>query len=369
MPTETYTPAASAGTYFIAPANAKQENLCFARVSSRVPPSEAQAAYLTLTALGMSVDTASIVTTVRISRAIFVEGDSPQTVTIGFTLDGEEFVGTPHEIDLSSGGAVVDLSTRTLTLDDYTITPAEVNDSAFGILVQGTQSPANVAGFGVDFAQVEITYIDDTLDAPVLTATATDTTHDLTWTAVVGADGYLVHQSATDSGPWELHYDGTDLEFTEGGLGTPEAWFWRVTAYRDDELAADGVSNILEVTTDEMLAAPENLAGIQPKESAFKTLLGTIDLTWDAVDGAESYDVERRVEDGEWLRISSALETTTFRDATAYDVQDYDYRVRANGPIVAGDWSEAETATVSVGNHAQLNRHLKLKDAKITRRQ
>lgn len=364
MPTTLRTPTVAAGSLFVAPQNALAENLVFSRVASLVPPAAASPASLFLSAFAFGIDTASTVTSVRVSRCIVVEGDSAASITVGFSLDGETFLGESYTFNLTNRGAVLNLAESTIELAGESVTPADLNDAGFGVLIVAAESPANVAGLGVDGVEVEVVTLGSVHDSPVLTGSATDQDHILTWTASALATEYFVESCATEEGVYVLIWEGTDLNLTLDGVGIDVTTFYRVVATGPLD---DGPSNVVSLTTGVVLGAPADLAVFQPKNGPFEMALGTLRLTWDAVVGAENYDIERRVDDGEWIRIQTALEAVTYTDRTAYRVGDYDYRVRGNTEFVAGSWCDAVTGTVTVANAPDIDRQLRIENAQIVR--
>ena len=365
MPTETRRPTTATGSLFLVPYNAIGEDLLFSRVSARVPPAAAATGSLALTGLSYAIATTATISGVTISRAIIVEGAYATTMQIGITLDGSTFAATPTTIDLSSRGAVENVASTPL---EYTITatPADINAATFGVLVQCDQAPPFTAGPGVDAVEISVEYLTGTLDAPTLSGSATADDHVLTWTEVSGATAYELEQSSTPPAVWSNVYTGTDLTFTVTALGVGASNSYRVQGTR--ALFTSTYSSTVALTTATLPDAPVIASITQPMVDAFSYTLGTLVLSWAAVGAAVSYDIQRRVDDGDWLTIKEGCTTTTYTDSTCRTVNDYDYRLRSNGTNVSGDWGDYVTGTVVYANAPDIDRQLKLNGRPIVTR-
>lgn len=159
----------------------------------------------------------------------------------------------------------------------------------------------------------------------------------LKWQAVASADGYRIHYGTASGPPYEHVVsvavgelaDASNPEWTVEGLpfdeAAPATWFFRATAYKGGRVIASEEPEPLDT----------------PVVTSATTTDTTASLEWGAVDGADSYRVERLdAADG-------AVAETGTTTATAYEwtglspETDYWFRVVA----VAAD-RESEPSTV-----------------------
>lgn len=158
-----------------------------------------------------------------------------------------------------------------------------------------------------------------------LTATPADGLADgtfeigLSWNLVSGATSYSVSRSTDDINYNEIETDATTNSFTDSdpGLTADTIYYYKVKANNASGSSAESAS----VETRTAPAAPINLAATAGSSSQ-------ITVTWDPVNGADSYDVlQASAEDGEYeylanvpgaIYVDSALDAST---AYYYKVQ------------------------------------------------
>ena len=177
------------------------------------------------------------------------------------------------------------------------------------------------------------------LETPVLTsASAADEGIQVSWEPVSGASGYLVYRQNGDSGWTTLGYtedtsyiDTIDPEqstlytYTVRAYRTTyeEAWANRYALYYWSSYSADGISYI-SLDTPEMTDATVTADGVQ--------------ITWEAVEEAESYQVYRRVLGSSWTAIATSDSASYTDDPSVLESgKTYVYTVRAlNGSNRSG---------------------------------
>ncbi len=158
------------------------------------------------------------------------------------------------------------------------------------------------------------------------------------WDEVPGADGYHSEFStdgSTFSG-FERHAGRSDTIRRVSGLDPGASGYLRVRSYTGSGTGADTVSSEWseadrqstgERPAPEPLSAPTDVRGGNVQR-------GSITVTWDEVDGAESYVVEQSEDDGDWTPASCSAgnNVVTTEECVATDLRagtDYDFRVRA----------------------------------------
>ena len=167
---------------------------------------------------------------------------------------------------------------------------------------------------------------------------------DVSWTAVSAATGYELAWS-TDGEDWDLLYSGADLgeEHTDLIPGT-EYWY-RVQSVRVEggETARSGWSDPPATERTEALAVPANLM-------AMETSATSVRLSWEAVEEADRYNVERvQMSDGEIAEFKLPDAGASWEDDRLLSEQEYTYRVQAvlvhDGEEYESEWSEAVAVT------------------------
>ena len=178
-----------------------------------------------------------------------------------------------------------------------------------------------------------------TLPAPVLTAQASTNAVELDWEAVDGA-AYYELWSQPRGGDWQQLDDGTLTGTTYShtdvsaattyyyllravsGTGEPGEWSQRVFA----TFAGSLVAPVLMVQT----------AG------------GAVDLSWEAVDGAQGYELFVWDDASDWQQLGGGtLAGTTFSHTDLVTDKTYYYLIRAVNESEVSPWSQQVSATVA----------------------
>lgn len=150
----------------------------------------------------------------------------------------------------------------------------------------------------------------------------------LTWKPVADAAGYYVLRQ-NDQGEWdqvaeivtaEAVTEYLDPEYREDSLClvSGKTYCYAVQAYDAEGNISDPDAGVLEHI---WLSAPKlKVSGTSP----------AVNLSWDAVEGAENYQVYRRAEDSEWELLKETADTT-LNDALSEIGVKYFYTVQAIG--------------------------------------
>jgi autotransporter-associated beta strand protein len=158
----------------------------------------------------------------------------------------------------------------------------------------------------------------------------------VSWTAVPGATSYSVLRSGAAAGPFtELQSGITGTSYTDATAVNGQAYFYAVKA------AGVGFETALSpsATTSPVasLTAPSNLTGFPVSAGA--------NLTWNAVPGAESYDVKRSTTSGgPYTVIATGLFSPNHSDSGLTNGTVYYYVVSAR----TGSVQSANSAQVTV---------------------
>lgn len=194
---------------------------------------------------------------------------------------------------------------------------------------------------------------DDNGDSESLTApsdvTATSQTGavELTWSSVDAAGSYNIYRSTSETDgvsgdPLQSNASGTSYVDESAESGT--TYYYRITAVSDDQ-ESDPSS---EVSATAAVASPSTLEAT-PRD-------GSVDLTWESVDAASSYNVYRSTSSSEEVSgepLASDVSNASFTDTEANNGTTYYYRVTAlaNETESAGsNEATAEMPAASPGN-------------------
>lgn len=187
-------------------------------------------------------------------------------------------------------------------------------------------------------------------------ATVTDGQVTLTWTAVKGAEGYIVHAYGGGS---SYQFNVSKPSYIHTGLVNGDSWTYYVTAYKtvNGERTYSTPSESKTVTVGIALNSAVDLTATAGNRQ--------IDLTWTAVKGAEGYVV--------YLYNSSTMEfePITVTSKTSYshvglkNGKQYTYMVapykNINGKRFYGDYSLSVTAIPTTGSITDMDHELIVK--------
>ena len=302
-----------------------------------------------------------------------------ESVTLHYTvpLDLTTVEPTPDTVDSAD-----DASGRTLTVAGEgfgpnatgTVAVATGAPGAYGTTVVSTAATTNTAGV---FSGVSLTIPSD-LDAgdyhieatfgsiadldAALTVTNTELvaptgltspaqtagTIDLTWTAVPEAEEYVVRWALTGTDNWTVLDPVTALSTTVVGLEPETTYDFEVQATAAGSTPSPWSDTFTQATTEQPQLDP-------PANPAAGTSTTTeIELSWDAVTGADGYIVSWRTSpDGSWTDIPGIEETS--HTVTGLEPNEaYDLRIKAVGDgYLDSEWSTTVTeSTMPLGSLA-----------------
>ena len=178
----------------------------------------------------------------------------------------------------------------------------------------------------------------------------------LKWSAVKGAEGYVV--TAYKSGS-SFEFDVSKTTYTHTGLTNGDTWNYYVRAYK----TVNGVkvysepTITLSVKIGASLPAPVDLVATSGNRQ--------IDLSWSAVKGAEGYVVYLYDEGSESFLPLAVVSKTKYSHTGLMNGKKYTYMVAAyktlSGERVYGDYSMAVEAIPSAGSAADLDTLINIK--------
>lgn len=213
--------------------------------------------------------------------------------------------------------------------------------------VAGTAGRVKVEAVGNIFFDISNTNF--TITAPVCAdptglaaSSITATSATISWTAVSGANSYDADYKESASSTWINAATATTLISADLiGLTANTTYDWRIRAN-----CSSGNSNYVSAQFN--TAAPCNAAtGLTA--SAITT--GSATISWDAISGADSYDVDyKTTASSTWINAATAT-TNVSVDLTGLTAGSaYDWRVRVNCSAGTGNYTSAQFTTLTPCN-------------------
>jgi fibronectin type 3 domain-containing protein len=181
-----------------------------------------------------------------------------------------------------------------------------------------------------------------------LRPTVSGTSVTLSWDAVDGADVYKIYRSTSESGPYVQITVVSTTSYTDSGL-SDGMYYYKVSAVSSSGTESPQSHDAsATVSGDGGLSTPTNLTA---------QVSGTsVNLSWDAVDGADVYFVYRSTSaDGIYSYDSTTDTSLTISDLSAgtyyYKVSAVDYNEPFGTGFVQSPLSDYVSATVSSGGN------------------
>lgn len=208
------------------------------------------------------------------------------------------------------------IAETTLTIyPDNTVQP--------GITYSYTISAYNIAGQEGDRSE-PVTVTTPPATPTGLCGSAAGRTVTLTWEGP-GNPRYIVQRSVNGIDYTQV-VEVTEESFTETNDLWGTTYYYRV-AQKGQDGAVSAYSDAVQITT-ERVPAPTGLTAIREDNN--------IDLSWNVVDGVDTYIVERSTDGKTWETIATVT-TTTYTDVIEDTGIGYLYRVRADGGNMVSD--------------------------------
>jgi YD repeat-containing protein len=173
---------------------------------------------------------------------------------------------------------------------------------------------------------------------PTLTAPATSSSgsYTVSWTAVSGATRYELEQRLNGGG-WSVIHNaaGTSKALSGQGNGT---WGYRVRACNSGGCGAYSAIKSTVVTLPP--------SGVPNLTAPASNSTGSYTVSWSAVSGATSYQLEERLNSGSWSTIHNGTGTSKAR--TGRTTGTWGYRVRACNAGGCGSYSAIRSTVVTL---------------------
>lgn len=267
---------------------------------------------------------------------------APDTLTAAVTLNWSKAEGAKSYNVKRATSAEGPFTVIASNVKGLTYTDASVkSDTTYYYVV----SAVNKAGESVDSAvQVIVTtsYGNSVPTVPAapakVTAKAGDMQVKLNWNAVGGAEGYTVKRAVDAAGPFEpIAETVTGTVYTDTNVINGTTYYYVISAVNGAGVSPE--STVVSATP-AAEPAPDAPAGLKATAGNAE-----VKLSWNAVKGAESYNVKRADSaQGPFETIADSVTRTSFTDTDVKNGSTYYYVVSANNKSGESSDSNAVSA-------------------------
>lgn len=161
--------------------------------------------------------------------------------------------------------------------------------------------------------------LEQTIISSVAPASPPTTSLTIIWSAVSGAEQYLVTRIFGDTSV--IRYFGTDTSFTDTNLQPDTEYCYTVKCISDCSESVSAMEcGTTDCTTVQTPSAPSVIASGE-----------TVTIDWTEFGLIFSFSVERSLDDNNWTELESGLTDTIFVDTTVSYGNCYYYRIAATG--------------------------------------
>jgi uncharacterized protein YjdB len=143
----------------------------------------------------------------------------------------------------------------------------------------------------------------------------------VSWSAVSGASGYRIYRADSKNGSFKLIKETTALSYTNKGLTTGKAYYYKVRAYRKQGSKKIYGSYTKIISGVPLPGTPTNVKLVKPKS-------GTINFTWNKVSGASGYEVYRTSSTKQPFKLTKNTTSLHFINYGLTKGKTYYYKVR-----------------------------------------
>lgn len=196
-------------------------------------------------------------------------------------------------------------STSELSYADTTCVEGVSYKYTVSAVAGGSESTYNTVGVeGMYFGNV--TWI---------TATSVTDGAEINWEVLSTADSYEVYRKTADDLDWTKLAKVNTTKYVDKEMASGVVYFYMVKAFKGNNVS-------------DMICTPANAKIIAAPTSIAKNANNGIQITVNAVNGAEGYVIEKMV-DGEFVEIARLTNTLTYVDTDVVAESEYTYRVYA----------------------------------------
>lgn len=144
----------------------------------------------------------------------------------------------------------------------------------------------------------------------------------ITWGTVSGASGYQIYRAESETGSYKKIKETTATTYTDSGLTTGKKYYYKVRAFRNQGTKKVYSSFTSVMSTTPVPATPTNVKLVKKKT-------GTIQFTWNKVNGASGYEVYRTSSKDSPYKLTKTTTSLHFINSGLSKKKTYYYKVRA----------------------------------------
>jgi hypothetical protein len=216
------------------------------------------------------------------------------------------------------------------------------NGAPTGVLIGGAQSADEAFAFYRMACQVAAFRVAPSSCASPAGLTASSVTANsasLSWNSVTGAQFYKLQYRISTSAGWTLLADSlTQTVFQLSGLSGSTLYYWQVRATCTSDTSTYSQS---QFTTLSLCGTPAQL-------SAGSITSTSANLSWAALSGASTYEVEYKTSaSATWLPAASGITSSVYLLTGLSPATAYNWRVRADCGIAFGNYAQASFNTIA----------------------
>ncbi|MEO2203499.1 pectinesterase family protein [Paenibacillus pabuli] len=219
----------------------------------------------------------------------------------------------------------------------FTTVAAKLTQPSFrdGGLDNGTTyyyvvSATSIGGEGADSAPVAITP-SRALSTPEPVVKPQPNSIAMEWQPIEGAETYQIKRSTGSNGTYEVIAEGQSrTSYTDTGLANGVPYYYKITAVSGNTHSLESAPAGARPSADD--GTPPSPTGLHAEPED-----GAISLTWEGVQGADSYAVKRSESpDGPFASVAAEVTETSYTDSGLSNGKTYYYVVTANNEAGEG---------------------------------
>lgn len=239
---------------------------------------------------------------INLAKPAFKSVEQPTAVSVTLTW-GKISGATGYELVRSDSIDGTYKSIKSVTDVSATNTSLKAASTYYYKVRAYKQVSATETAYGIYSDPIAVTL----LTAPKITSVDRigNTNAKVTWNAVDNATGYKLYRSTEVNGTYKLLKTTTDTTYQNSGLSVGTQYYYKVSAINE----SDGITNI----------GPKSASGnVTINDLSYTKITsfiqsgdGTVTLKWNAIDGAEGYEVSKAEQGGDFSKVKNTTATST----------------------------------------------------------
>ena len=157
----------------------------------------------------------------------------------------------------------------------------------------------------------------------------------LSWTTVFESTAYRLERSLSGRNDWTVVYEGTENRFDDKNVVPDTSYDYRVYAVSGNVVSQAGEA-ITQMSPPEDATKPTRVVAVAESDKI-------VSLSWKAVQGANSYIIERSTDGTTWRKVATVKNATTYQNKSLTAATTYYYRISSSGLSVTTSASDVVT--------------------------